>query len=96
MATIAFESLERQIIEHGEKSEVSVDLSELSLIGEGDDRAIGFSLLGANFLLTLEGEIVSVEGTDEDPELYALEGAMRDSVTKFLGWRFNFAKEFKI
>lgn len=96
MATIAFESLERQIIEHGEKSEGSIDLSELSLIGEGDERAIGFTLLGSNFLLTLEGEIVSVDGTAEDPELYALEGEMRDSVTKFLAWRFNFAREFHI
>lgn len=93
MAT-AFEALERRILELGTKSEDSVDLSELSLIGEGDERVIGFSLLGTDFLLTPSDEVVTVEIADGNAETYAIVDSMRSSVQKFLSWRYSFIQEF--
>lgn len=96
MANAIFDALEQRITELGTESESSIDLSELSLIGAGEDRAIGFSLLGTEFLLTPAGEVVAVDGTEEEPETYALVAEMRKSVWNFLDWRHAFILEFGI
>lgn len=96
MATV-FEALEKRILELGTKSEDSVDLSELSLIGEGDERVISFSLLGTDFLLTPSGEVVTVDiAADGEASTYAIVETMRTSVQKFLSWRYSFIQEFGI
>lgn len=92
----AFEALERRILELGTKSEDSVDLSELSLIGEGDERVIGFSLLGTDFLLTPSGDVVTVDIVDGEPQSYAVVDSMRASVHRFLSWRYSFIQDFGI
>lgn len=92
----AFEALERRILELGTKSDDSVDLSELSLIGEGDERVIGFNLLGTDFLLTPSGEVVTVDIVDGETESYAVVDSMKASVLKFLGWRHSFIQDFGI
>lgn len=96
MANAIFTGLEKKITELGVKAEDSIDLSELSLIGTGEERAISFSLLGTNFLLTPAGEVVAIDGTEDDPQTYALVAEMKKSVWNFLAWRSSFIEEFGI
>jgi len=92
--TSVFSALEAQINKLGTKTEDSVDLSELSIIGEGADRVIAFQTLGTDFLLTVEEEVVSVEGTEGDATTYALAEDMKKAVHSFLRWRIAFAQAF--
>lgn len=94
MANAIFEAIEKAVLDLGIESDGSVDLSELSLIGKGEERVIGFGLLGSNFLLTPEGEVVAVDGTEDDAETYALGEDMKLSAHRFLKWRFSFIQEF--
>jgi len=95
-ATGLFAGLEKHILEHGTKVDGDVDFSELSLIGEGTDRVIAFQLLGGNFLLTPEEEVVSVDGVDGEAETYALDEGLKKAVHSFLRWRIAFADAFSI
>jgi len=93
MANALFNSLEKAITANGTEANGAVDLSELSLI-TGEDRSISFAILGTDFILTPEGDVVTVDGTAEEPETYAVEGDMKKSVGRFLNWRLNFITEF--
>ena len=93
MANALFSSLEKAITENGTKTDGSVDLSELSLI-TGEDHSISFSLIGTDFILTPEGDVVTVDGTAEAPETYEIEGDLKKSVGRFLNWRLNLINEF--
>ena len=93
MANALFSNLEKAIRERGTEVDGSVDLSELSLI-TGEDHSISFSLLGTDFILTAEGDVVTVDGTADEPETYAVEGNMKKAVGRFLNWRLNFITEF--
>lgn len=96
MANAVFTELEKVISQLGTVNGDSTDLSELSLVGKGEERAIVFSLLGANLIFTPEGEVVSVDGTEENSETYALVEDMKRSVQGFLNWRTSFIKKFGI
>jgi hypothetical protein len=96
MVNALFTAFESVINEIGTKGEESVDLSELSIIGAGDEKVISFSFLGSNFLFTPSGDVVAIDGTDGDSELYALAEPMRKGVEGFISWRLEFAREFRI
>jgi len=93
MANALFSNLEKAITEHGTEANGAVDLSELSLI-TGEDHSISFTLLGTDFIFTPEGDVVTVDGTADEPETYAVEGDMKKAVGRFLNWRLNFVTEF--
>lgn len=96
MASKIFEALERRIVELGTSTKDSADLSELSLVGKGEERVIAFNLLGAAFLLTPENEIVSLDGEEGSTNTYAVTGDMKQSMLKFLGWRHGFIVEYGV
>lgn len=96
MASKIFEALELRITELGNANDGGVDLSELSLIGKGDEKVIAFNLIGAAFLLTPENEIVSVDGEEGSAKTFAVTGDMKQSILKFLGWRYGFINEYGI
>lgn len=95
MANALFSSLEKAITETGTAANGAVDLSELSLI-TGEDRSISFSLLGTDFIFTPEGDVVTVDGTVDEPQTYAVEGDMKKAVGRFLNWRLSFIGEFGV
>jgi len=93
-ATGVFGPLEAHIRSHGTEADGSIDFSELSLIGEGEERVIAFQLLGSDFLLTPEENVVSVESVDGEAETFALGDDLKKAVHSFLRWRIAFVQAF--
>ncbi len=91
-----FTALESAIIEHGERAEGEYNLSELSVIEGDEGNTISFQFIGAEFLLTPTGSVISVDGSEDSPELYALDGPIRSGVLSFLKLRLAFIREFQI
>jgi len=93
-ATGVFAPLEAHIRSHGTEADGSIDFNELSLIGEGDERAIAFQILGSDFLLTPEENVISVESVDGEVETFALGEDIKKAVHSFLRWRIAFVQAF--
>lgn len=91
-----FTALESAILEHGERGSGEFNLSELSVIEGDGENTIAFQFIGSAFLLTPDGAVVSVDGSEDSPEIYALEGSMRSAVLTFLKLRLAFIREFQI
>lgn len=95
MSVKVFDALEATISNLGEKSDSDTQLSELSLVVNGDEKVVAFSLLGLDLMLMPSGEVAMIEeGEDGEFETSALADDLRKSVYSFLAWRVKFANEY--